>query len=130
MTNVPVSKTEEAYELTMQRIILPYPPEIDEDTWMFWERAGERFVGSSIVVGRSLLVLESGWFGVGPVGSTPGDIVIIISGLEMPLILRKRSRAITYKLIGGVYVHGIMKGEAMEYITQKTNSQQMAYVID
>jgi hypothetical protein len=39
----------------------------------------------------------------------PGDKIVIIRGLEMPLLLRPVENG--YKLITHVYVHGMMYGE-------------------
>ena len=44
----------------------------------------------------------------------PGDIVVIFYGCRPPFILRSVSTG--YRLVAECYVHGIMRGEAMEQI--------------
>jgi hypothetical protein len=40
------------------------------------------------------------------------DIVVVLFGCIMPFVLRPHG--IEYKLVGEAYVHGIMKGEAIQ----------------
>lgn len=47
-----------------------------------------------------------------PVGLEVGDQVVLISGLEMPLLVRPVGDA--FKLITHVYLHGVMYGEAWD----------------
>lgn len=50
--------------------------------------------------------------GTGMSSVKPGDCVCIIFGGITPFILRKEGEY--YKLIGESYVHGLMKGEAID----------------
>ena len=45
-----------------------------------------------------------------------GDLVCVLLGCAMPMILR--SVGGYYRLIGEVYLHGIMQGEAMKALNQ------------
>jgi hypothetical protein len=64
--------------------------------------------------GRRVFVSESGHFGLVPDHAQVGDLVCILYGCDVPVILRKIKGH--YELIGESYVHGIMKGEAMEAV--------------
>ena len=47
--------------------------------------------------------------GVGPRQARPTDRIALISGLQLPFIVRRAGD--NYKLIGPAYIHGLMKGE-------------------
>lgn len=62
---------------------------------------------------RELYCATSGHLGVGPRSLCPGDQVWILEGGEVPFVLRQNEDGKTYTLLGYMYVHGIMHGEAM-----------------
>ncbi|KAF2492760.1 HET-domain-containing protein [Lophium mytilinum] len=62
--------------------------------------------------GRRFFLAEKGHLGLGPPDAVPGHDVVILLGLNMPLVLSKNEDG-TYKLVGEAYIHGIMDGEAM-----------------
>lgn len=62
------------------------------------------------VGGRRLFLLQNGYIGLGPPESQPGDLVVIIQGVSVPLVLRKRESG-NFILVGEAYVQGIMYGE-------------------
>ena len=71
---------------------------------------------NEMLPGRALLRTDHGFIGVGPAGLAKGDVVVVICGIRMSLILRKQSHQEeqVWKFIGPAYVHGIMKGEAIQ----------------
>lgn len=44
-----------------------------------------------------------------------GDEIFVLSGARVPFVFRARADG-TYRLVGEIYVHGIMRGEAFEYM--------------
>ncbi|ETS76177.1 hypothetical protein PFICI_11564 [Pestalotiopsis fici W106-1] len=61
---------------------------------------------------ESCFVTDNGYIGCGE-GPTKGDVVAILYGSEVPFALRKQADE-TYRLIGEVYIEGIMEGEFMK----------------
>lgn len=59
---------------------------------------------------RKMFVTDNGCLGLGPQAMSDGDIVCILSGSIVPLVLRPSRDK--YQLVGEVYIHGIMFGEA------------------
>ena len=64
--------------------------------------------------GRRLFATDRGYIGLGPPEMQKGDHVYILSGGQVPYILRPVSgpRPRTFDLVGDCYLHGIMHGEA------------------
>lgn len=71
------------------------------------------------VAHRCFFVTECGHFGLGPVQTQAGDEIHIISGGNVPFVLRRSANgAVTgaeahHTLLGTAYVHGIMDGETL-----------------
>jgi hypothetical protein len=61
---------------------------------------------------RRFFTTTKGRLGIGPVALLPGDSITILEGAHYPFLLRTASEA-SNKLIGHVYVRGIMDGEAL-----------------
>lgn len=61
---------------------------------------------------RQFFVTSGQRMGIGPSGVQPGDCVAVIFGGGVPCVLRRRDKGFSF--VGESYVHGIMKGEAME----------------
>ena len=63
---------------------------------------------------RRLFATNRGYIGLGPPEMRKGDQVYIVSGGEVPYLLRPISgpRPRTFELVGDCYLHGIMYGEA------------------
>jgi hypothetical protein len=64
--------------------------------------------------GRRMFITRRGYFGLGDEKTQQGDQIVVVDGLEMPLILRKVSKTLLARFIGPTYVHGIMNGEFIE----------------
>jgi Heterokaryon incompatibility protein (HET) len=61
--------------------------------------------------GKRPFLSKKGYLGLGSMELSMGDIIAVLSGAEVPFILRPDGSGL-YKLIGEAYVHGIMNGEA------------------
>jgi len=61
---------------------------------------------------RRFFVTEKGYMGLGPSSMEEGDIVYVLSGGQVPFIVRPTILAEGLSLVGESYVHGIMDGEA------------------
>lgn len=75
---------------------------------------------------RTFSVSRSGWFCLVPEEAQPGDKIGIISGWEVPLLLRPHQS--NYQLIGECYVHGIMDGEGIEMVMEIGGWQEITIV--
>lgn len=64
--------------------------------------------------GRRLFATDRGYIGLGPPEMQRGDYVYILSGGNVPYILRPITgpRPRTFELVGDCYLHGVMYGEA------------------
>lgn len=81
------------------------------------------------IIGKRLLCLfktaQGTYMGTGPLSMKVGDILVLISGLPVPLVLREcisatQTDKTTYKVIGPALVPGMMRGEMWPW----TNSPQ------
>jgi hypothetical protein len=61
---------------------------------------------------RRVFGSEAGGLGWRPDPMRGGDVVCVLNGMDMPFVVRKLGEA--FVVIGNVYVHGIMDGEAMD----------------
>lgn len=76
------------------------------------------------LISRDLFITDQGNLGLGPSSLEVGDEVWILTGMNVPLILRSVDGKGHYRLIGETYVHGIMHGEAAEE-TPETNVREV-----
>jgi hypothetical protein len=63
---------------------------------------------------RVLVTTKNGYLGVAPLHVQQGDRVCVLLGCSMPVVLRPRGDGCI--LIGESYIHGVMDGEAMEWL--------------
>jgi hypothetical protein len=77
--------------------------------------------------GRSFLFTRKGYYALGPWITKPGDICCVFFGATVPFILRKVDEASHYKLIGEAYIHGLMRGEAVNPIPK--DEQQGEFIL-
>jgi hypothetical protein len=63
---------------------------------------------------RRLMRTSNGFVGLAPDLTQKGDIVSIILGCSCPILLRPHGEH--YKVVSSAYVHGIMDGEAMDWL--------------
>jgi hypothetical protein len=77
--------------------------------------------------GRSFLFTRKGYYALGPWITKPGDICCVFFSATVPFILRKVDEAPYYKLIGEAYIHGLMRGEAVNLIPK--DEQQEEFIL-
>ena len=73
-------------------------------------------------VKRRLFLTAKGHVGLGPSVMREQDLVCILFGCMVPFILRKQGSR--YRFVGECYVHGIMKGEAIQSWSKGDVAQQ------
>ncbi|KAJ4154804.1 hypothetical protein LMH87_000080 [Akanthomyces muscarius] len=83
-------------------------PEADSDNWSRW--------ATSASDGRIFARTRTGYYVLGPAAIQAGDVVCVLLGCKVPFCLRPVGSR--YQLVGECYVHGLMKGEAMEKLKQ------------
>lgn len=64
-----------------------------------------------VMIGNSFFITKTGYIGSGR-NVKENDLIAILYGAELPFALRKQDES--YRIIGEVYVHGIMEGEFMK----------------
>ena len=97
----------------------PFPPRVLDE---------HKLRTAEVCVGRSIFVAEEAkYVGLGPKESRPGDSICILLGGNVPYLLRPRTSSAlddagnkTWEFIGECYVRGIMDGEAMDQISDRT----------
>lgn len=69
------------------------------------------------------------YIGLAPKHAAVGDYVCIVSGAEMPFILRpKRTSGSQMQFIGDTYIHGAMHGEALSS-PMRTATEQVFTIV-
>jgi hypothetical protein len=82
--------------------------EWDHDKWSRW--------ATSAADGRIFARTSKGYYVLGPAALEEGDIVCVLYGCKMPFCLRPIGSR--YILVGECYVHGLMKGEALDMLAR------------
>ena len=67
---------------------------------------------NQIVTGKKLAMMSNRLLGLVPEGTRPGDIICVLFGCCVPLVLRADGGS-TFKIVGGCYVDGVMRGEPL-----------------
>jgi hypothetical protein len=77
------------------------------DLWAAWTRAP---------MGRAMFRTKSEYLGMAGRRVLRGDVVTIVRGSKAPVVMRRKGGAASgkWELVGDAYVHGIMRGEAVE----------------
>jgi hypothetical protein len=70
---------------------------------------------SAMCTGRAFAVTESGYYGLVPGITRPGDQVCVLMGLDVPFVLRPTSER-RFRLLGEAHVQWLMNGEALEMV--------------
>ena len=63
--------------------------------------------------GRRPICVSGTYLGIGTCETELGDLTFVLHGSEVPYILRRNKEHNELRLIGEVYVHGMMDGEAV-----------------
>jgi hypothetical protein len=66
-----------------------------------------------VMINRRLFTTASGHLGLGPSTMEPKDVIAVLFGGKVPFVLRPLGNG-QWRFIGPCYVHGIMKGEALD----------------
>lgn len=129
--SIPQNANGDVYELLLERVT-PVPIYINRvgNEAIMEDTLGFKAEMTRIMHHRRLLLTRNGYCCVGPRDTNPEDLVVVITGLRMPLILRERSNGTTYELIGPAYVHGIMEGEFVEETQKSENEQPEIFYVD
>ena len=102
-----------AYNLWAYRHSYTIPAEFLQELEMDENLSRFRVTSSTVAAGMQAFVTDKGWIGLGPGGMTPGDVVTIIAGADVPFLLRIDDQG-HYNLVGETHVQGIIDGEAVE----------------
>ncbi|KAF2839477.1 hypothetical protein M501DRAFT_1051808 [Patellaria atrata CBS 101060] len=80
-----------------------------------WQHSSVRFEGRIYPTKlRRAIRTREGYIGLVPGNAGSNDLVAIFKGGRLPLLIRRKGSNFT--LLGEVYLHGIMKGEAFEEV--------------
>jgi hypothetical protein len=66
--------------------------------------------------GRSFCFTRNGHLSLSPLVTKPNDLYCILFGAKVPFIVHKTENPSRYKFVGEAYIHGFMRGEAMEML--------------
>jgi hypothetical protein len=61
--------------------------------------------------GREFFTTTQGYIGTGPRGMKMGDVVVLITGLGLPMIVRETGEK-RYMVVGAAHIHKVMEGDA------------------
>lgn len=61
---------------------------------------------------RNLCTTTQGYIGTGPRSMKMGDVVMLITGLGLPMIVRGEHGEQGYTVVGAAHIHGVMEGDA------------------
>jgi hypothetical protein len=76
----------------------------------------EYFIALSCVSSQKLCRTRGGYVGLVPTSAEAGDHVCVLSGGIIPFVLRDSAeRPGMFRMVGGCYIHGVMKGEALSF---------------
>lgn len=76
------------------------------------------------IMGRCFCLTKEGHMGLGTGFMTAGDIIVVPYGCSTPVILRPEGRHGEFRFVGDVYIHGFMKGEALELRDRKNRERE------
>lgn len=65
-------------------------------------------------ISRRFFISQDGHFGLGPVNTMTGDLIVVLRGCTIPVLLRKVGSY--YVHVGACFVLGLMDGEAVEWV--------------
>jgi len=71
------------------------------------------------MMGRRFCLTEKGLMGMGSGFMAMGDIVVVPLGCDLPILLRPEGKRGEYRFVGEIYVHGYMRGRAIEQVDRR-----------
>ncbi len=78
---------------------------------------------------RHLFVTDDGYVGAAPLGTERGDQVWVLSGCNIPFLLRKITGG-HYRVVGECYIHGCMYGEIMQDLEMSGGRSEETVVLE
>lgn len=86
--------------------------ESDDDSWSRWAASASN--------GRVFARTGKGYYVLGPAALEIGDVICCLFGNKVPFCLRPTAaKGVGYHLlVGECYVHGLMRGEAMDMLAR------------
>jgi hypothetical protein len=116
------------------RLSLDSPPRRQSELWGN-EISNICGIVDTATYDRRFFTTEKGYFGFGPPNCEVGDRVAILAGGKVPYIICLASQASktlgtsSYTMVGDLYVHGIMDGEAFEILDESERKfKQMVFI--
>ena len=94
----------------------PAPPELGVVDQVEWTKTIIKVYGQLEGAYIRAFINNAGRPGVGPIAMEAGDPIVIFAGDHTPFTVREETTGDEkfYRLLGSVYVYGLMDGEAME----------------
>lgn len=94
----------------------------DAEEMVPWKRVDIKTDRSFLPLAKQMIPTSPSWFvrtKRGFIGRTPsqpkvGDVVSVLLGGKVPFLLRPQTGSDCYRLVGEIYIHGIMKGAALK----------------
>lgn len=84
--------------------------------------------GNAVMLGR-LFITMSGYVGMALGNVRSEDEVWLLAGCQMPVLLRKNRKVEgAYELMGGMYIPGLMKGEALKGVGKSEDLFETVFI--
>lgn len=104
----------------------------DEERLRFWQN--DSLIAVALRASRRrFIVTKKGYLGLAPPNSKLGDAVVIILGLSVPAILRRKDQA--WHFVGESFITGIMDGEVLAHgpsqqVERNTEASASAFEVE
>ena len=72
---------------------------------------------------RCFFTSQNGFVGLAPAIAKVKDCICLLSGAQVPFVLRKAEGQLGWQVIGESYVHGLMNGEHWRRLTESQQSE-------
>lgn len=82
------------------------------------------FIVLRSMYGRSFFRTVDGYMGSGPPDTRAEDHVALISGYQLPMVIRPCGNA--YRIVGAAYIHGFMYGE--QWLGESATTRKLCIV--
>lgn len=125
----------DCYNVLVNDIPRPPPGEMGTDgktTQFHYDISLLDYLGKINTATRVLTLCRTkrGMLGMVPRGTEPGDLVVVFLGLRVPFILRPLPGGEAgHRIVGGCYIHGIMRGEALTSVVSIEDEQLLDFRI-
>ncbi|CAG8978284.1 hypothetical protein HYALB_00010282 [Hymenoscyphus albidus] len=127
-------KTAENGKVVLSEILEPFLGSSSSPTKIEWPEEHDNERGFAYTMpflaeaarclkGRTMFALNKGYFGVGPLGTQPGDTVCVLWGCDVPVVIRRLEDH--YVLVGPCFVLGFMDGEMRKMVDQGLKKEKI-----